>query len=179
MADDLQNVLRSLRDVDGVLGSFVLDAQGGIDARDLPEYFDPGALVEVGPRIERLYEAWKSLGSELDCAALSFAEHKLHLRELSVGYLAVVSSAQVNGPALRMAMGMVGRRVNAAFDARLSAPPPAPSHVPSPTPRPAEPRPSTAPPAPEGRATRPSHPHPSHPESDGPKPRMYRGSIVR
>ena len=178
MSDDLHNVLHSLRDVDGVVGSFVIDGEGALDARALPDNIDPRALLAVGPRIERLYEAWRSSGSELDSASLSFAEHKLHLRELPAGYLAVVSSAQVNAPALRMAMGMVGRRVSALLEARTAAPDdtaPALRGGATST-RPAETRPSTAPPAPDGRHSRPSHPQP---EGDGPKPRMYRGSIVR
>ena len=164
MSEDLQSVLRSLRDVDGVVGSFVLSRQGTLDARDLPDYFDSGALLEIAPRIERLYEAWKSLGAELETASLSFAEHKLHVRELGTGFLAVVSSAQVNAPALRMAIGMVSRRLSSALDARASVP------------APAETRPSAALPAADARAARPSHPGG---EGEGGKPRMYRGNIVR
>lgn len=157
MGEQLADVLRSLRDVDGVVGSFVLDAQGGIDGRDLPEYFDAGALSEVGPRVGRLYDAWKSVGGELETAALVFAEHKLHVRELNGGYLVVVSAAQVNAPALRMAMAMVSRRIAAAQEARAGA---APASLPAARP-----------------AQRPSQPGPE-PDPHG-KPRVYRGNIVK
>jgi predicted regulator of Ras-like GTPase activity (Roadblock/LC7/MglB family) len=167
MGEDLQNVLRSLRDVDGVVGSFVLDRHGELDARDLPDYFDSSALLEVAPRIERLYEAWKTLGAELETASLSFAEHKLHVRELNTGFLVVVSAAQVNAPALRMAIGMVSRRLTAALEARAGIPPQA-----------AETRPSAAPPAP-GHDGRPARPAQSASEGEAGKPRMYRGNIVR
>src|SRR5262245_52320001 len=105
MSDELGSMLRSLRNVDGVVGSFVLGSGGSLDARDLPDYFDSGALIEVGPRLERLYEAWKSLGSELETASLAFAEHKLHVREVHNGFLTVISASAVNAPALRMAIG--------------------------------------------------------------------------
>jgi predicted regulator of Ras-like GTPase activity (Roadblock/LC7/MglB family) len=171
MSEELQSLLRSLRDVDGVLGSFVLGRQGGLDARDLPDYFDSAVLLEVAPRVERLYEAWKSLGSELETASLSFAEHKLHLREFGAGFLAVVSLTQVNAPALRMAMGMVGRRLGSALDAQANPYAPRPLLA-------GEPRPSAAQTqaAPDGRPTRPTRPAP---EPDPSKARIYRGNVVR
>jgi predicted regulator of Ras-like GTPase activity (Roadblock/LC7/MglB family) len=166
MSESLESLLRSLRDVDGVVGSFVLSRQGALAARDLPEYFDAGALTEVGPRVERLYDAWKSLDAELETASLVFADHRLHLRELGTGFLAVVSSVEVNAPALRMAISMVSRRVGPALEARASVPPP-----PLPTERTSAERTSTAP-----RASQPA-PAPS-PEPDGQKVRMYRGRVV-
>jgi predicted regulator of Ras-like GTPase activity (Roadblock/LC7/MglB family) len=157
MSENVQSVLRSLRDVDGVVGSFVLGRQGELAARDLPDYFDAGALSEVGPRIERLYEAWKSLDAELETASLVFAEHRLHVRELGSGFLAVLSNEQVNAPALRMAINMVSRRVSPALAARAS----------------------TAPAAAERTSVAPRASQPAPPDHDGPKPRMYRGNVVR
>jgi hypothetical protein len=170
MNEDVHSLLRSLRDVEGVLGSFVL-RQGGLDARDLPDYFDSAVLLEVAPRVERLYDSWKSLGSELESASLVFAEHKLHLREFGAGFLAVVSVAQVNAPALRMAMGMVGRRLGAALEARAN---PHASRSAGGT----DTRASAAPPHPsaDGRHSRPTQPGP---DTDASKARMYRGNIVR
>jgi predicted regulator of Ras-like GTPase activity (Roadblock/LC7/MglB family) len=163
MSESLESVLHSLRDVDGVVGSFVLGRDGVLAARDLPEYFDAGALSEVGPRVERMYEAWKSLDTELETASLVFADHRLHLREVGPGFLAVVSSGEVNAPALRMAINMVSRRVAPVLEARASAPPPPPI-------------------APERvertSAPRASQPAPA-PEHEGAKPRVYRGSVVR
>ena len=157
MSESLESVLRSLRDVDGVVGSFVLSRQGALAARDLPEYFDAGALTEVGPRVERLYEAWKSLDTELETASLVFADHRLHLRLVGAGFLAVVSSAEVNAPALRMAISMVSRRVGPVLEARASVAPPLP---------PVSERTSGA---------RAAH---SAPEPEAPKARMYRGRVV-
>jgi hypothetical protein len=42
---------------------------------------------------------------------LVFAEHKLYLRELSGGALGVLSSLQVNAPALKMALSLVTRKL--------------------------------------------------------------------
>jgi len=161
MNEDVHTLLCSLRDVEGVLGSFVLGRSGALEARDLPDYFDSAVLLEVAPRVERLYESWKTLGSELESASLAFAEHKLHLREFGTGFLAVVSLAQVNAPALRMAMGMVGRRLGAALEAR------------------ANPRAAETSHASDGRHSRPTQPALPTLEADPNKARMYRGNIVR
>jgi hypothetical protein len=173
MNEDVQSLLRSLRDVDGVLGSFVLGRLGELDARDLPDYFDSAVLLEVAPRVERLYEAWKGLGSELETASLSFAEHKLHLREFGAGFLAVVSLAQVNAPALRMAMGMVGRRLGPALEAQAN-PYAARAILAGETP----PGASSQQPVPEGRHSRPTQAG-AEADPNANQPRIYRGNVVR
>jgi predicted regulator of Ras-like GTPase activity (Roadblock/LC7/MglB family) len=111
MTESLMQTLKSLRDVDGIVGSFVVNADGRLLARDLPTYFDDNVLDEVGPRLHRLYEAWQSNGDTLEAATLVFAEHKLYLRELSGGALGVLSSLQVNAPALKMALSLVTRKL--------------------------------------------------------------------
>jgi predicted regulator of Ras-like GTPase activity (Roadblock/LC7/MglB family) len=116
MTEPLAEMLKSLRDVEGVIGSLVWAKGGGLLARDLPAYLDPSVLIEVGPRLGRLYEAFESAGDELDSATLVFAEHKLHLRELEPAFVAVLSSVAVNMPALKMALSVVGRRLSAAIE---------------------------------------------------------------
>jgi predicted regulator of Ras-like GTPase activity (Roadblock/LC7/MglB family) len=111
MSANILQMLKSLRDVNGVVGSFLWVKEGGMLERDLPEYLDAGMLAEVGPRVARLYEAFENAGGELDGATLVFPEHKLHLRELQAGFVAVLSSVSVNMPALRMALNLVGRRI--------------------------------------------------------------------
>src|SRR5690606_30778910 len=48
--------LATLKDIDGVYGSFVIDRDGRLKARDLPAVFDEQALGDAGPRIVRLWE---------------------------------------------------------------------------------------------------------------------------
>ena len=86
-------LLRSLRDVEGVVGSFIWHKVDGLLVRDMPVYFESAILNEVGPRIDRIYEAFRGAGDELDGATLSYAEYKLHLRELDFAYIAVLSGA--------------------------------------------------------------------------------------
>jgi hypothetical protein len=100
--------LQSLRDIDGVYGSFVINASGELRARDLPPVFDDQALTDSGMRIARLWEVI-SEGPTPEYALLEFAEYNLFLRRVGGGCLCVVVPAQVNVLALRLASKWVAR----------------------------------------------------------------------
>lgn len=121
MTEALLRTLKSLRDVDGIIGSFVVGQDGQLLARDLPLYFDSSVLEEVGPRIHRLYDAWLTAAEELDTATLVFADHKMHLRDLDGSVLAVVSGLAVNAPALKMALSLVGRKLTSELSSLPAA----------------------------------------------------------
>lgn len=105
--------LRALRDVEDVYGSFVVATQGVLVARDLSQLFSNELLAEVATRVALLGEA-SSLGEEplLECS-LRYAEHRLHLRGMSWGVLGVLTGTGVNAAALRMAMNLVLRHIDA------------------------------------------------------------------
>ena len=71
----IEESLRTLRDVEGVFGSFVMSGTGTLVSKDLPEVFDDEVLAEVGPRITRLYETFASGGDELETVMLRYFEH--------------------------------------------------------------------------------------------------------
>lgn len=169
-------LLRSLRDVEGVVGSFIWGKRDGLLVRDLPSYLDSSILAEVGPRIERIYEAFHGAGDELDGATLSYAEYKLHLRELEPAFIAVLSGPHVNVPTLKMAMHVVGRGVCAEIERMRQPPPPAAVSVPPPIP----PRalPISAPPPAPGTVAAPDPVTPSTPPQRPSRTRFYRGTRV-
>jgi predicted regulator of Ras-like GTPase activity (Roadblock/LC7/MglB family) len=121
MTDCFVQLLRTLRDVDGVIGSFIWTKTGSLLARDLPEAIDSARLAEVGPRLERLHEAFSSSGDEIELATLAFGEHKLHVRAVDRAFIAVLSAIPINMPTLRMALNLVGRRVSVELE-RLRPP---------------------------------------------------------
>lgn len=104
--------LRMLRDVHGVYGSFVVAESGSLVDRDLPAAFDDALFDEVGPRVARLFETFISGGKDMDACMLRYAEHKLYIRKITWGIMAIVSSAAVNMPALRMVANLVSRRID-------------------------------------------------------------------
>src|SRR5260370_8812315 len=75
--------LRTLRDGEGVYGSFVIASSGTLISRDLPAAFDNEVFSEVGPRVTRLYETFASGGQELDSVMLRNEEHNLYLRQMT------------------------------------------------------------------------------------------------
>jgi hypothetical protein len=133
MRHRIDELLRMLRDVNGVIGGFVWGKSGALLGRDLPSRFDDDSLGEVGQRIARIYEAFQGAGDELDTAVLTFGGSKLHLREVDTAFIAVLSRPQVNEPALKMALHVLGRAVYAELERRPApspSPPPQPARVP-------------------------------------------------
>jgi predicted regulator of Ras-like GTPase activity (Roadblock/LC7/MglB family) len=108
----IEQTLRTLRDVQGVYGSFVIAGTGALVASDLPAVFDAELFEEVGPRITRLYETFLSGGEELDSCMLRFAEQKIYLRKMTWGVIGILSAVAVNMPALRMVANLVIRKID-------------------------------------------------------------------
>ncbi|HSC86870.1 MAG TPA: hypothetical protein VLC09_06345, partial [Polyangiaceae bacterium] len=109
MGANLKMVLSSLRDVDGIVGSFVVNSDGDLVAEDLPAYF-AGVAEQVAPRAVRLRDALSLTEGSVSACTIRYADHKLSLRSVHGALLAVVASQGVNAPALRMAMNLVARK---------------------------------------------------------------------
>ena len=103
--------LLALRDVEGVLGSFVIDENGALMAKDLPAVFYPELFKDVGPRLLRLRESVEAAGDDPQLFVLRFSEHKLHVRCTDHGIICALSEPRVNLPALKLALTLVARRV--------------------------------------------------------------------
>jgi predicted regulator of Ras-like GTPase activity (Roadblock/LC7/MglB family) len=111
MSANILSTLGALRDVDGVVGSFVVDGDGALLARDLPQIFESELLHEIGPRIRRIADGLSESGDTPGSVVLHFQDHKLWLKPADGFTLCVLGSVQVNRPALRMALTLVARRV--------------------------------------------------------------------
>ena len=112
----IERALPSLRDIEGVYGSFTLNTTGELTARDLPAVFDDLTLAQSGERIARLWEVL-SENEAPEYTWIEFAEYCLFLRGLSVhgraaGCLCVVVPATVNLLALRLASKWVARSLD-------------------------------------------------------------------
>jgi predicted regulator of Ras-like GTPase activity (Roadblock/LC7/MglB family) len=121
--------LGTLKDVPGIMGSFVLTEDGRVVAREIPTMFDDPALAEVSGRLTRLRDTFAAVGDRLEVAIVRFRDHKLYLKSLGDGMLCIVAEGGVNMPALRMAANLVGRRIGPALE-RVSQEPQFPPAVP-------------------------------------------------
>lgn len=104
--------LQTLRDLDGILGSFLVSDSGTVVAQDLPAYFG-SAAADIGPRAQRLQEALSLSQGEVNQCVLRYGPHKISLRPVSGGLLTIVASSDINLPALRMAANLVAKKLPA------------------------------------------------------------------
>jgi hypothetical protein len=125
-------LLRTLRDIKGVQGSFVVRAGNGeLLGRDLPAVIDDAILVGIGPRIDRLLSIMDS-EPPTDAISMRFGEQRLDIKRLGTVHLCVLAEADISTPALRMAIKLIGRKLaEHDWNARRVAPsaPSAPAPV--------------------------------------------------
>jgi hypothetical protein len=111
-AAPLQNALDVLKDVDGVLGSFVIMEDGQLLCRDMGAFFTDELLLDVGPRVLRLASAFSTANEHVISCSLQYGEHMLHVRFMERGRLCVLTAREINAPAVRMVMNMVVRSLD-------------------------------------------------------------------
>ena len=119
----VRDSLATLKDVAGVVGSFVCTPNGRLVSREIPAMFDDGALAEAGSRFVRFREAFAAGGDELELGVVRFQEHAVYMKVVGTSLLLILVEGAVNMPALRMAANLVGRRIGPAVAQAESAPP--------------------------------------------------------
>lgn len=131
------DALSSLKDIEGVYGSFVVDGSGALTLRDLPAVIDNAALREAGPRIARLWGAFPE-DDPPEHVLLEFGSHQVFIKKFDAGSLCVFVPPTVNRLALKMAASFVARWLETesaapngdADHAPMSEPAPAPQQAP-------------------------------------------------
>ena len=112
MENGVVDTLKTLRDIKGVQGSFVVRAQDGrVLGRDLPAVIDDAILARVGPRIDRLLNIVDSQ-TPTETIAMRFGDHRLDVKRMPAAHLCVLAEASVSAPALRMAVKLVSRKLD-------------------------------------------------------------------
>lgn len=109
----VRQLLRTLADLEGTIGSFVLSDSGGLLVTDLPATFDAAAFAEAGPRMLRLAELGEPYGEQTRFFVIRFAEYKLYVRVLKSAFLGVFVTPSTSLPALKAAASVLGRRLEA------------------------------------------------------------------
>lgn len=103
--------LTALRDIEGVLGSFLLDPDGQILARDLPPLFDADALAKASVHLSRLRAALEIEGNTFESCVARFGPHLLLLRAAQANTLCVLCPRGTNMPAVHMSTTLIARRI--------------------------------------------------------------------
>lgn len=117
----MHTALATLRDIEGVVGSFVIDGEGHVLGRDIPAMFDDDTLGYAGERLARLRHALEGERCNLDGGVARFGAHLVIMKAASARTLCVIVPQGVNLMALQMGANIVARRV-AHMDPDLARP---------------------------------------------------------
>ena len=137
LSDGMSASLATMKDVGGVMGSFVCTPNGRLVAREIPAMFEDGVLAEAGSRLVRMREAFAAGGDELDVGVVRFRDHRVYLKSVGDSLLCILAEVAVNMASLRMAANLVARRIGDVVARLEEDPPPV---------RPSPPPPNDAPP---------------------------------
>lgn len=107
----MQTVLAALKDIPGVVGSFVLNPQGVLVAREMPAIFPDNVFPNLGRRLASVVEALETQVSAVQELLLKFEGHWLFVRRSAQGFLTILTSDAVNFPALKMASNVALKQV--------------------------------------------------------------------
>ena len=132
VAESVRTSLATLKDVAGIMGSFVCMPDGRLVSREIPAVFDDGALVEAGSRFIRFREAFAAGGDDMEVGVIRFRDHRIYMKVVGSGMLLILAEGDINMPALRMAANLVGRRIAPAVALAEAEPPPAREPTPQP-----------------------------------------------
>jgi len=107
----MQSVLTALKDIPGVVGSFVLNPQGVMVAREMPAIFPDTIFPNLGRRLASVVEAMETQISAVQDLLLKFEGHWLLVRRSAQGFLTILTNDAVNFPALKMASNVALKQV--------------------------------------------------------------------
>ena len=107
----MQSVLSALKDIPGVVGSFVLNPQGVLLAREMPGVFPDTVFPNLGRRLASVVEALETQVSAVQELLMKFDGHWLFVRRSAQGFLTILTSDTTNLPALKMASNVALKQV--------------------------------------------------------------------
>jgi hypothetical protein len=123
----VEQALATLRDVEGIVGSFVLTTNGELLGKSLPAIYPEPYVVEAGARIARLIAAMSENGATPSACTLRYAEHKLLVKASSEHLVVAVALADVNMAQARVGLNLIARQLQGLG----SLPESRPTHPPS------------------------------------------------
>lgn len=109
----MQSALASLRDIEGIIGSFLLDERGNLLARDMPSMFDDDTLAFASARMGRLRAAFETGSERFEGCTARFGAHLIILRPAAARSLCVMCPVGTNMAMLEMGINLIARRLSA------------------------------------------------------------------
>jgi len=109
----MQNVLSALKDIPGVVGSFVLNDKGALVSREMPAIYPDDIYPEMGRRLIGVYEAIALQMASLGDFLLKFEGYWFLCRRTTQCFLGILTTEAVNYPALKMATNVALKQIDA------------------------------------------------------------------
>lgn len=134
----MQHVLSALKDIPGVVGSFVLTPQGALAGREMPAIYPDEIFPELGRRLATIGEVLESQMGKTREMLMKFEGYWVFVRHTAECLFAVLVAEATNFPALRMATNVALKQITdqmkasapaAATTTAVEAPVPAPAPV--------------------------------------------------
>lgn len=125
--ETVQSALSTLRDVNGVVGSIAARPDGAVVGYDLPRTFDASRAEGAARQMSLLASALARDAGGMKTGTLRYSDFHFHVDEFPSGLIGVLASERTDRPELRMAVRLVGRRVEAALSGGTARPSTAPA----------------------------------------------------
>ncbi|HEX8311103.1 MAG TPA: hypothetical protein VF614_07290 [Chthoniobacteraceae bacterium] len=107
----MQNVLSALKDIPGVVGSFVLNGRGALASSEMPAIYPASIYPEIGRRLLSIHEAIDGQVQASTECVLKFDSYWFLARRTAQCFLGIVTTDAVNYPALRMATNVALKQI--------------------------------------------------------------------
>ena len=116
----MQDLLRDIHDVAGVLGACVCDVDGGVVASTLPKAYDAGMVSGVGKTFNKTFEALRvARRRKINDMDLTFETGRLVVKNLTEGCMIIVCTPAINVPLLNLTANVVARKAQDRLKLRL------------------------------------------------------------
>jgi len=119
----MENILKDINAVVGVMGSFVCDDDGQVLARLLPDILDEASLSPVGRTMAQTVTGLRlARRRKVNSVDLVYREGRLVVKNLRGGCLCILCTPTINFPLLNLTANVAARKVAKQIRANQAAP---------------------------------------------------------
>ncbi len=111
MIEQIEEAMGTLKDVQGVAGSVLVDAEGDLLARMNLSNFEQEQATALGPQLSRMFEAYRGSGQEAEECVLNCEEFIIVFKPISDCFLCVFAEPSTALPELNVAINVAAQKI--------------------------------------------------------------------